>query len=202
MSDNRTFTSSITDVFSYNFKVACNPVQQPFSFTYTNNNTGSSGGTFTMTHLVSVACTNSVVSTATPGQYDQVAITGFGTWSKDHQVGPTEAALPTQPRFMTASISVDPANPYAAIIVFNNYPGENLTLPGSFILTGDTVDVNLSTAENKPASQAHSLIAPCRQAFGLRSCGGLQPAVSLWNRPLPVPLVKTDYGPPHAMGLS
>ena len=153
VSDNRTFTSSITDVFSYNFKVACNPVGQPASFTYTNNNTGSSGGTFTMTHLVSVACTNSVVSTATPGQYDTVAITGFGTWSKDHQVGPTEAALPTQPRFITAAISVDPANPYAAIIVFNNYPGENLTLPGSFILTGDEVDVNLSTAENKPPTK-------------------------------------------------
>ncbi len=151
--DNRTFVSSIGDTFTYNFSAACNPVGQPFSFVYTNNNSGASGGTFTMTHLVSVSCTNSKVSTAGQGGYDQIAITGFGTWSKDPVNGPTVAALPTQPRFLTASISVDPANPYAAIIVFNNYPGENLTLPGAFILTGDDVDVNLSTAENKPPTK-------------------------------------------------
>jgi len=153
VSDNRTFTSSIGDTFSYNFKAFCNPVGQQTSFVYTNNNSGASGGTFTMTHPVSVSCTNSVVSTAKSGQYDQVAITGFGTWSKDPVVGATVAKLPTQPRFMTASISVDPANPYAEIIVFDNYPGENETLPGGFILTGDNVDVNLSTAENKPPTK-------------------------------------------------
>ncbi len=153
LKDNRTFVSSAGDTFSYNFSVACNPVGQPFSFTYSNDNSGASGGTFKLEHLVSVSCTNSKVSTAATGNYDQIAITGFGTWSKDPVVGPTVAALPTQPRFMTASISVDPANPYAAIIVFNNYPGENLKLPGGFVLTGDDVDVNLSTAENKPASK-------------------------------------------------
>jgi hypothetical protein len=153
MSDNRTFTSSIGDVFTYNFSVACDPAGQPFSFVYTNNNSGPSGGTFTMKHLVSVNCTNSKVSTATPGNYDQVAITGFGSWSKDPVVGPTQAELPTQLRFLTASISVDPANPYGAIIVFNNYPGENLTLPGALILPNDNTDVNLSTAENKPPTK-------------------------------------------------
>ena len=153
LSDNRTFTSSIGDTFSYNFSANCNPVGQPFSFVYTNNNTGPSGGTFTMKHLVSVSCTNSKVSTAAPGSFDQIAITGFGSWSKDPVVGPTQADLPTQLRFLTASISVDPANPYAAIIVFDNYPGENLTLPGALILTGDNVDVNLSTAENKPPTK-------------------------------------------------
>jgi hypothetical protein len=61
--------------------------------------------------------------------------------------------LPVQPRFLAASISVDPANPYGAIITFDNYPGENLTLPGAFVLTGDNVDVNLSTAENKPPTK-------------------------------------------------
>ncbi len=66
MSDNRSFTSSIGDAFAYSFSVACNPVAQPFHFVYTNNNSGSSGGTFTMEHLASVSCTNSKVSTATP----------------------------------------------------------------------------------------------------------------------------------------
>ena len=153
LSDKQTFTSSIGDTFSYNFSAACNSVGQPYSFVYTNNNSGPSGGTFTMKHLVSVNCTNSQVSTAGPGSYDQIAITGFGAWSKDPVDGPTIAALPTQPRFVTASISVDPANPYAAIIVFNNYPGENETLPGALVLPGDSVDVNLSSAENKPPTK-------------------------------------------------
>ncbi len=153
LSDNRTFTSETGDPFTYSFSVACSPVGMPFSFAYTNNDSGSSGGTFKMDHLVSVSCTNSHVSTANPGSYDQVAITGFGTWSKDAVAGPTVAALPNQPRFMSASISVDPANPYAHIIVFNNYPGENLKLPGASIVTGDDTDVNLSTAENKPAEK-------------------------------------------------
>ena len=153
LSDNRTFTSSIGDTFGYNFSVNCNPVGQPFSFVYTNNNSGPSGGTFTMRHLVSVSCTNSKVSTAAAGSFDQIAITGFGSWSKDPVVGPTQAELPTQLRFLTASISVDPANPYGQIIVFNNFPGENLTLPGALILTGDSTDANLSTAENKPPTK-------------------------------------------------
>lgn len=153
LADNRTFTSSLGDTFSYNFSVACSAAGKPFSFVYTNNDSGPSGGTFTMSHLVSASCTNSKVSPAAPGSYDQIAITGFGTWSKDHVVGATEAALPTQERFLTASISVDPANPYGAIIVFNNYPGENMTLPGALILPHDEQDVNLSTAENKPPSK-------------------------------------------------
>ncbi|HWF09712.1 MAG TPA: hypothetical protein VG297_14685 [Bryobacteraceae bacterium] len=153
LGDNKTFTSSIGDTFSYNFSVACNPIGKPFSMTYTNNNTGPSGGTFTMKHIVSVSCTNSKVSTAAPGNYDQISITGFGSWSKDPVLGATQADLPTQLRFIAASISVDPANPFAEIIVFNNYPGENLKLPGALVLTGDEVDVNLSTAENKPPTK-------------------------------------------------
>jgi hypothetical protein len=88
-----------------------------------------------------------VVSTAGQGGYDQIAITGFGTWSKD------PAATPYIPRFMTASISVDPANPYAAIIVFARFPGEPQTLPGALVIPGDDIDVNLSTAENKPPTK-------------------------------------------------
>jgi hypothetical protein len=151
LSDNRTSTSSVGDTFTYNFSVNCNPAGQPFSFVYTNNNTGPSGGTFTMKRLVSVSCTNSKVSTAGTGYYDQVSITGFGSWSKDAVAGPGD--FPSPPRFLSASISVDPANPYAAILVFNNYPGENLTLPGAFILPHDNTDVNLSTAENKPPTK-------------------------------------------------
>jgi hypothetical protein len=145
MSDSETFTSSVGDVFSYNFSAPCNAVGQPFSFTYTNNNTGASGGTFTMTHPASVSCTNSKVSTAAPGAYDQVAITGFGNWSKD-----PSGALP---RFMSASISIDPANRYAAIIVYQRYPGEAETLPLAFNLPGDDIAVVLSAAENKPPTK-------------------------------------------------
>lgn len=145
MSDNQTFTSSVGDTVSYNFSVACNPVGQPMTLVYNNNNTGPSGGTFTMTHLASVSCTNSKVSTAAPGSYDQMEITGFGTWSKD----PANSL----PRFLAASFSIAPTNKFATIIVFQRYPGEAETLPGAFLLPGDTVDVNLSTAENKPANK-------------------------------------------------
>ena len=144
LSDNRTFTSSVGDTFSYNFTAPCNAVGKSVSFVYTNNNTGPSGGTFTMTHPASVSCTNSAVSKA-QGSYDQVAITGFGKWSKD--------ASDAAPRFVTASISVDPANPYAAIIVFARFPGEPKTLPGALVIPGDDIDVNLSTAENKPPTK-------------------------------------------------
>ena len=153
MRDNRTFTSSVGDTFSYNFSANCSPVGQPFSFVYTNNNTGPSGGTFTMTHLDSVSCTNSKVSTASAGSYDQIAITGFGVWSKDPVNGPTVAALPPTPRFLTASISIDPANPFAAIIVFDKWAGENFKLPGALLLPHDENDVVLSSAENKPPTK-------------------------------------------------
>jgi hypothetical protein len=153
MSDERTFTSSLGDTFRYRFSVSCDAAGKAFSFTYTNDNSGPSGGTFTMTHLASVSCTNSRVSTAGAGEYDQVAITGFGTWSGDPVAPSSVAALPLTPRFLSASISIDPANPYASIIVFNRYPGENLDLPGAVILPGDDIDVNLSTAENRPAAK-------------------------------------------------
>ena len=145
MIDNQTFTSSIGDTVSYNFSVACNPVGQPMTLVYNNNNSGPSGGTFTMTHLASVSCTNSKVSTASPGNYDQMEITGFGNWSKD----PANSL----PRFLAASFSIAPTNKFATIIVFQRYPGEAETLPGAFLLPGDTVDVNLSTAEYKPAAK-------------------------------------------------
>ncbi len=150
MADKQTFTSPVGDTFSYDFSVACSPVGRPASLLYTNNNSGPSGGTFTLTRLASVSCTNSRTSIAAPGNYDHVAVTGFGTWSKDAVAGPTVAALPNSPRFISASFSTDPNARYANVIVFNNYPGENRTLPGALILPGDDIDVALSTAENKP----------------------------------------------------
>jgi hypothetical protein len=145
LSDNRTFTSSVGETFSYNFSAPCNAVGRPVSFVYTNNDSSPHGGTFTMTRAASVSCTNSAVSKAGPGGYDQIAITGFGKWSKD---GPDDL-----PRFMAASISVDPANPFAEIIVYAKFTGEPMTLPGAFVLPGDNQDVNLSTAENKPPTK-------------------------------------------------
>ena len=145
LSDSRTFTSSVGDTVSYNFAVPCNAVGRSVSFVYTNNNSGPSGGTFTMTHPASVSCTNSRVSPAALGSYDQIAITGFGKWSKD--------APDALPRFAAASISVDPGYSFAAIIVYARYPGEPATLPGAVVLPGDNIDVNLSTAENKPPTK-------------------------------------------------
>jgi hypothetical protein len=88
-------------------------------------------------HVAAVNCVNSKVSTAAAGTYDSITISGFGSWSKD----PPDAA----PRFIAASFSVDPSNPYAHIIVFMQYPGEVQTLPN------DQDAIYLSTAENKPA---------------------------------------------------
>lgn len=137
--DRRSFVSSVGDTFTYNFSANCNSPNAATTFVYTNNNSGSSGGTFTMTSPASISCTNSRVSTAARGDYDQIAITGFGIWSKD--------PAGSLPRFMASSISVDPANPFALIQVFSKVPGEYQTLPG------DEIDVNLSTAENKPPTK-------------------------------------------------
>jgi len=50
-------------------------------------------------------------------------------------------------------IAVFPANAYAAIIVYQRYPGEAMSLPNAFNLTGDDIDVVLSSAENKPPTK-------------------------------------------------
>ena len=145
LEDSRTFISSIGDTFSYTLSAPCDAMARPVTFVYTNTNPGPSGGTFTMTHAASVSCTNSAVSTAGPDGYDQIALTGFGRWSNDD---PADS-----PRFLAASISVDPANPYAEIIVFARYPGEPSTYTSALVLPGDNSDVNLSTAENKPPTK-------------------------------------------------
>ncbi len=139
LSSNFTYVSGTGDTDTVTYSIPCNPVGQPVSFVYTNNNSGTQGGTFTMQHVASVSCVNSKVSTAPAGSYDSVQVTGFGTWSKD----PAGAT----PRFVTASLSVDPANPYAFVIVFQKYPGEVQ------VQLGDNLDVILSSGENKPPTK-------------------------------------------------
>lgn len=122
------FVSSIKDNVSYSFSIPCNPAGAPFSFTYTNGNSGASGGTFTMKSLAAVNCSNSLLSTARPGDYDTISISGFGTWSKDK--------ADALPRLATANISLAPGAPYFGILVYQN-PDADQTLV-------------VSTANNKP----------------------------------------------------
>ncbi|MEQ1945614.1 MAG: hypothetical protein ABL995_00390 [Bryobacteraceae bacterium] len=76
-------TSSFGQPFSYSYSVPCNAGGASASFTYTNNVSGTQGGTFTMENLASVTCMNSLTSAKPAGQYDTVNFTGFGSWSKD-----------------------------------------------------------------------------------------------------------------------
>jgi hypothetical protein len=122
------FVSSINDNVSYSFSIPCNAAGAPFTFTYTNGNSGSSGGTYTMKNLGYVSCSNSRLSTAKPGDYDTINFSGFGTWSKDKS-----DALP---RLATVNISLAPGAPYFGILVYQN-PDANQTLV-------------VSTANNKP----------------------------------------------------
>lgn len=76
-------TSAFGQVFSYNYSIPCSGTGAAASFTYTNNDSDSTGGTFKMENLVSVKCFNSLTSNQPPGQYDTINFTGFGSWSKD-----------------------------------------------------------------------------------------------------------------------
>lgn len=149
LSDSKSFTSSAGDPITYSLSVPCTPSGQTAgqaSFTYRNDNPSTSaGGTFTLEHIASVSCTNSKISTLPAGGYDQIAFSGFGHWSSDDKNA--------QARFVSASISVNPAYPFASIIVYQRYPGESLTLPNAVTVPGDETDVYLSTAENKPADK-------------------------------------------------
>lgn len=124
-------TSSLGDTFSYTYSVACNPAGQSFAFDYTNNNSGSSGGTFKMNKLASVTCINTRTSKLGQGDYDTITITGFGHWSKDK--------ADDKPRFVSAQICTDPASPYVGILVFQD--------------PDPTTNVVLSSANTKPADK-------------------------------------------------
>jgi hypothetical protein len=104
--------SSLGDTFSYTFSIPCDPAGQSFSFEYTNNNTGVSGGTFKMSKLASVSCINSRTSRLGPGDYDTIQVTGFGHWNKD--------ASDAKPRFLSAHICLNPDSPYVGILVFQD----------------------------------------------------------------------------------
>jgi len=144
-----TFVSSTGDTVNYNLSIPCNPPGQPSSFVYRNaadgptapftTNGASRGGTFTLMSLASASCTNSHASTANPGDYDMVNFTGFGTWSPD----PANSLY----RFASVSASVDPSNPFVSIIVYRYQPTSGSAQPEY------DLDVELSSAENKPANK-------------------------------------------------
>ena len=118
------FVSSLGDNVSFSFSIPCNAAGAPFSFTYTNGNSGASGGTFTMKSLAAVSCSNTLNSTAKPGDYDTINISGFGPWSKD--------ASDALPRFGTVNISLAPGAPYTGILVYQNPDAQsNVVLSGA-----------------------------------------------------------------------
>jgi hypothetical protein len=81
------------------------------SFTYTNNSarplTGDPGGTFTMTNLGSVSCTNSLASTLPPGDYDSIAFSGYGSWSNDKAPHLANVVLSLAPHAPFIGIQID-----------------------------------------------------------------------------------------------
>jgi hypothetical protein len=120
--------SSLGDRYTYSYSIPCDPAGAAASFEYTNGNAGSSGGTFKMNRLASATCLNSRGSRLPPGQYDSVAFSGFGTWSKD----PADS----DPRFATVFVSTAADAPYSGVLVYQNPDGNK--------------DVILSSANNKP----------------------------------------------------
>lgn len=104
-------TSALGDNFSYTFSTPCDGAGD-FSFQYTNNNSGKSGGTFTMQRLAAVSCIRSRESSLPPGLYDTVSFSGFGNWSADTADAP--------PRFATVQVSTAASTPYVGILVFQN----------------------------------------------------------------------------------
>jgi hypothetical protein len=122
--------SSLGDRFTYNYSMPCDAAGASFSFEYTNNNSGKSGGTFKMSKLASANCLASRGTKLPPGQFDSVAFTGFGTWSKD----PADS----DPRFAAVFINTNPDTPYIGVLVFQNPDPNNNNL------------VVLSSANTKP----------------------------------------------------
>jgi hypothetical protein len=97
--------ASFGDTFSLSYSIPCDPAGKSAAFTYTNSN-ATTGGTFTMQNLVSVACINSLTSTQSSGGYDTVTFTGFGTWSKDKN-----------PHVANVQVSTAPDAPYVSILI-------------------------------------------------------------------------------------
>jgi len=106
-------TSSFGQPFTYSLNIPCNGMGGS-AFTYTNNSarpsTGTPGGTFTMTNLASVSCTNSLTSTLPPGQYDTLAFSGYGTWSNDKAPHLATVTLSTAANAPYVGIQIDGAS--------------------------------------------------------------------------------------------
>jgi hypothetical protein len=105
-------TSSFGQPFSYSLTIPCNGSGDS-AFTYTNNtarpSTGTPGGTFTMTNLASVSCTNSLTSKLPPGEYDTLAFSGYGTWSNDKSTHLATVTLATAANAPYIGIQIDGA---------------------------------------------------------------------------------------------
>jgi hypothetical protein len=101
-------TSTFGETFTYQYSVPCSGTGANSTFTYTNGGqvTASHKGTFTMTRLSAVACINSLTSTATPGNYDSIQFTGYGTWSAD-----------SNPHLAQVNVSTNPNAPYISILI-------------------------------------------------------------------------------------
>jgi hypothetical protein len=123
--------TSIGDRVSYSYSIACDPTSGPSTFEYTNNNSGSTGGTFRMTRIAAVNCVNSRTSTLPAGDYDTITFGAFGSWSKDDPAA--------TPRFASVQISTNPQFPYFGILVFQDPDASSNTI--------------LSSANNKPAEK-------------------------------------------------
>jgi hypothetical protein len=100
--------SSYGERFSYNFSVPCDAAGKAATFEYDNQASGSTGGRFVMDNLASVTCFNSMASTNPEGNYDSIAFTGFGSWSKDADDGLHLA---------TVTISQAPNARYVSILI-------------------------------------------------------------------------------------
>ena len=100
--------SSTSDAFSYSYSIPCDPAGKASSFEYKNNNPAN-GGTFKMTSLASVHCTNSLTSAASPGDYDTISFTGFGSWNrdKDEVLHAATVQICTSKEFPYVSILID-----------------------------------------------------------------------------------------------
>jgi hypothetical protein len=99
-------TSSFGEPFSYSYSVPCSGTGIIPTFTYTNTGKGTHAGTFTMTNLSSVSCTNSLTSTKPVGNYDTIQFSGYGTWSGD-----------SNPHIATVHVSTVPTTPYVSIMI-------------------------------------------------------------------------------------
>lgn len=77
--------SSNEQTFSYRYSIPCDPAHASEArFEYINH---THGGSFCLTSLAWIDCTNSVDSAAPDGRADILTFTGFGTWSEDAKGG-------------------------------------------------------------------------------------------------------------------